>query len=117
MQNTGEEVQARERGWRRLRFLSTNGNDYDRDYFGDSSALTPAMRAQQEFKDGQEWDMPALNVFQREADGVRHRWCSELLYVPGSGPRLSAQRSLRPAVEYGRHDARRPWIVSTEAGI
>jgi predicted dithiol-disulfide oxidoreductase (DUF899 family) len=73
---------ARERGWRRLRLLSTNDNDYNRDYFGDSSALTPAMRAQQDFKDGQEWDMPALNVFHHDGDGVRHRWCSELLYVP-----------------------------------
>src|SRR5439155_18461128 len=27
---------ARERGWRHLRLLSTAGNNYDRDYFGDS---------------------------------------------------------------------------------
>ena len=27
---------AKERGWRRLRLLSTAGNSYDRDYFGDS---------------------------------------------------------------------------------
>ena len=73
---------ARERGWRRLRLLSINGNAFDHDYFGDSGALTPAMRAQQEFMDGVEWDMPALNVFHRDADGIRHRWCSELLYVP-----------------------------------
>jgi predicted dithiol-disulfide oxidoreductase (DUF899 family) len=73
---------AQERGWRRLRLLSTEGNNFDRDYFGDSSALTAAMRAQQEFKDGEEWDMPALNVFHRDDDGIRHRWCSELLYVP-----------------------------------
>jgi predicted dithiol-disulfide oxidoreductase (DUF899 family) len=73
---------AKERGWRRLRLLSTDGNDFDRDYFGDSSALTAAMRAQQEFKEGKEWDMPALNVFHRDGDGIRHRWGSELLYVP-----------------------------------
>jgi predicted dithiol-disulfide oxidoreductase (DUF899 family) len=73
---------ARERGWRNLRLLSTDGNDFDRDYFGDSSALSPAVRAQQEFKDDVEWDMPALNVFHRGADGIRHRWCSEILYTP-----------------------------------
>jgi predicted dithiol-disulfide oxidoreductase (DUF899 family) len=40
------------------------------------------MRRQQEFKDGEEWDMPMLNVFRRDATGVRHFWSSELLYVP-----------------------------------
>jgi len=48
---------ADERGWRHLRLLSTAGNSYSRDYFGDSSALTPGMRKQQEFKPGEEWDM------------------------------------------------------------
>jgi len=31
---------ARKRGWRHLTFLSTAGNTYDRDYFGDSLALS-----------------------------------------------------------------------------
>ena len=73
---------ARERGWAHLTFLSTAGNSYDRDYFGDSLALSPAMRRQQDFKDGEEWDMPMLNVFRRESAGVRHFWGSEMLYVP-----------------------------------
>ncbi len=73
---------AQERGWRGLKLLSTAGNDYDHDYFGDSSALSPDMRKQQEFEDGKEWDMPILNVFRREGDRVRHFWGSELLYVP-----------------------------------
>ena len=73
---------ARERGWRQLRLLSTAGNNYDRDYFGDSSALSAAMRDQQEFKPGEEWDMPILNVFRREGGTMRHFWGSELLYVP-----------------------------------
>jgi len=73
---------ARERGWNHLTFLSTAGNSYDRDYFGDSIALSPAMRRQQDFKDGEEWDMPMLNVFRREGGVVRHFWGSELLYVP-----------------------------------
>ena len=73
---------ARERGWRHLRLLSTAGNDYDRDYFGDSTALSRAMRDQQEFTPGKEWDMPMLNVFRREGGAIRHFWGSELLYVP-----------------------------------
>jgi predicted dithiol-disulfide oxidoreductase (DUF899 family) len=73
---------ARERGWPHLTFISTAGNNYDRDYYGDSSNLTPAMRRQQEFKDGKEWDMPMLNVFRLEKGTVRHTWASEMLYVP-----------------------------------
>jgi len=73
---------AKTRGWHRLRLLSTAGNGYDRDYFGDSTALSPAVREQQDFVDGEEWDMPMLNVFHRDGDVIRHRWGSELLYVP-----------------------------------
>jgi predicted dithiol-disulfide oxidoreductase (DUF899 family) len=73
---------ARERGWRHLRLLSTAGNSYDRDYFGDSIGLPTAVRQQQDFKDGEEWDMPMLNVFRREGTAIRHFWGSELLYVP-----------------------------------
>lgn len=73
---------AKERGWRHLRLLSTAGNNYDRDYFGDSTALSDAVRDQQEFKPGEEWDMPMLNVFRREDGTIRHFWGSELLYVP-----------------------------------
>lgn len=74
---------AKQRGWKHLRLLSTAGNNYDRDYFGDSTALSEGVRQQQEFKPGEEWDMPMLNVFRRDEDGkIRHFWASELLYVP-----------------------------------
>ena len=73
---------ARERGWDGLHLLSTDGNNYDRDYYGDSLALRPEMRKQQDFKDGEEWDMPMLNIFHQDGKVVRHRWGSELLYVP-----------------------------------
>jgi predicted dithiol-disulfide oxidoreductase (DUF899 family) len=73
---------ALERGWEHLKLLSTAGNTYDRDYFGDSTALAAAMRKQQEFIDGEEWDMPILNVFRSDGKTVRHFWGSELLYVP-----------------------------------
>jgi len=73
---------ALERGWEHLKLLSTAGNTYDRDYFGDSTALPAAMRKQQDFTDGEEWDMPILNVFRRDGKTIRHFWGSELLYVP-----------------------------------
>jgi predicted dithiol-disulfide oxidoreductase (DUF899 family) len=73
---------AENRGWRRLPLLSTADNSYDRDYFGDSAGLPAAVRAQQDFKPGEEWDMPMLNVFRREGDVIRHFWGCELLYVP-----------------------------------
>jgi len=74
---------AKQRSWRHLRLVSTSNNTYDRDYFGDSTGLSEAIRDQQEFKAGEEWDMPILNVFRREEDGtIRHFWASELLYVP-----------------------------------
>ena len=73
---------ARDRGWTHLQFLSTAGNDYDADYYGDSLKLSPAMRLQQDFKPGEEWDMPVLNVFRKDGDAVRHFWGSEMLYVP-----------------------------------
>ena len=75
-------VLARARGWRSLPLLSTHGNTYDRDYFGDSSGLLEAVLKQQEFKAGEEWDMPMLNVFHRRGKVIRHFWGSEMLYVP-----------------------------------
>jgi predicted dithiol-disulfide oxidoreductase (DUF899 family) len=88
---------ARKRGWRNLVLLSTAGNTYDRDYFGDSTALPAAVRRQQDFTDGEEWDMPILNVFRRDGDTIRHFWGSELLYVPAE-----------PAQEYRHNDLLNP---------
>ncbi len=66
---------ARERGWRRLRVLSSAHNAYNRDYHGETS-------------EGEQ--MPMLNVFRRDGDVVRHFWGAELLYAPtepGQDPR------------------------------
>jgi predicted dithiol-disulfide oxidoreductase (DUF899 family) len=66
---------ARERGWRRLRVLSSADNTYNRDYL----AETP---------EGDQ--MPMLNVFHRDRDAIRHFWGSELFYAPtepGQDPR------------------------------
>jgi predicted dithiol-disulfide oxidoreductase (DUF899 family) len=66
---------AQERGWRRLRLLSSAASTYNRDYFGE----TPAGEQR-----------PMLNVFHRDGDTIRHFWGSELLYAPtdrGQDPR------------------------------
>jgi len=66
---------AEERGWRRLRLLSSAGNTYNGDYH----AETPAGDQR-----------PILNVFHRDGEIVRHSWGSELLYAPtdpGQDPR------------------------------
>jgi predicted dithiol-disulfide oxidoreductase (DUF899 family) len=64
-----------ERGWRRLRFLSSAANTFNRDYLAETD-------------DGVQ--RPMLTVFHRDGDGIRHFWSSELLYAapePGQEPR------------------------------
>jgi predicted dithiol-disulfide oxidoreductase (DUF899 family) len=66
---------AEERGWRRLRLLSSAGNTYNRDYLAET-----ASGAQR----------PMLNVFHRDGATIRHFWGSELFYAPtdpGQDPR------------------------------
>jgi len=66
---------ASERGWRRLRLLSSHANEYNRDYHAESS-------------DGAQ--LPLLNVFQRDGEEIRHFWASELFFAPtdpGQDPR------------------------------
>jgi predicted dithiol-disulfide oxidoreductase (DUF899 family) len=66
---------AEERGWRRLRLLSSAGNSYNHDYHAETV-------------DGVQ--RPILTVFHRDGDAVRHFWSSELLYAPwdpGQAPR------------------------------
>jgi predicted dithiol-disulfide oxidoreductase (DUF899 family) len=65
----------RERGWRRLRLLSSADNTYNRDYL----AETPEGAQR-----------PILNVFHRDGATIRHFWGSELFYAqwdPGQDPR------------------------------
>jgi predicted dithiol-disulfide oxidoreductase (DUF899 family) len=66
---------AKERGWRRLRLLSSANNTYNRDYHGETA---------------EGWQRPMLNVFHRDGETIRHFWASELLYAPtdpGQDPR------------------------------
>jgi len=66
---------ARERGWRHLPLLSSRNNAYNRDYH----AETP---------NGEQ--IPILNVFVRDDQGIRHSWATELMFAPrdeGEDPR------------------------------
>jgi predicted dithiol-disulfide oxidoreductase (DUF899 family) len=66
---------AEERGWRRLRLLSSAANTYNRDYLAETA-------------EGHQ--RPMLNVFHREGGTIRHFWGSELFYAPtdpGQDPR------------------------------
>ncbi len=61
---------AEERGWRRLRLLSSAANTYNRDYYGETA---------------EGFQRPMLNVFRRDKRTIRHFWASELLYPPTDG--------------------------------
>ncbi|MBA2683879.1 MAG: DUF899 family protein [Gemmatimonadaceae bacterium] len=66
---------AKDRGWRRLRLLSSAGNTFKRDYGGEAP-------------DGSQ--LPMLNVFERSGDEIRHFWSAEMLHAqgdPGQDPR------------------------------
>ncbi len=57
---------ANNRGWKNLRILSSEKNNYNRDYFG-------------EYPDGSQW--PACNVFVKRETGIFHTYATELLFV------------------------------------
>jgi predicted dithiol-disulfide oxidoreductase (DUF899 family) len=59
---------VQERGWRNLRLLSSRNNTFKRDYH----AETP---------EGEQ--LPVLQVFSRDEDGIHHRWSSELAFAGG----------------------------------
>jgi len=63
------------RRWRNLRILSSFNNSYNRDYFA-------------EVPNGDQ--IPAMNVFHKNANGIFHTYNTELLYAksePGQNPR------------------------------
>lgn len=66
---------ARDRGWYKLRLLSSAGNSYNRDYHGETAEGS---------------QRPMLNVFAKRGDTIRHTWGSELAYTKsekGQDPR------------------------------
>lgn len=58
---------TRERGWHRLRLLSSAANRYNRDYLGEKAEGS---------------QMPMLNVFHQRAARIHYFWGAELLYAP-----------------------------------
>lgn len=66
---------AQERGWANLRLLSARSNTFNRDFHGG----TP---------EGEQ--LPVLNVFSRDEDGIHHRWASELTFTRGDNSPLDA---------------------------
>jgi predicted dithiol-disulfide oxidoreductase (DUF899 family) len=58
---------AQERGWRRLRLLSSAGNSFKRDYHAETT---------------EGFQLPMLSVFRREGGEIRHFWSSEMLNAP-----------------------------------
>lgn len=73
---------ARERGWQHLQFISTAGNSYDADYFGDTSRMSPELRKAHGVPDGENWDETIFNVFRRDEGKISHFWGSELSFAP-----------------------------------
>ena len=66
---------ARERGWNRLRLLSSADNNYNRDYYGENSEGS---------------QQPSLNIFARRDGKIHHFWHSELVLLgadPGQNQR------------------------------
>jgi predicted dithiol-disulfide oxidoreductase (DUF899 family) len=57
---------GKERGWRRLRLLSSAHNTYNHDYHGET-------------RDGSQ--LPMLNVFERDGGTIRHFWGAELTFA------------------------------------
>jgi predicted dithiol-disulfide oxidoreductase (DUF899 family) len=73
---------AHERRWEHLSLLSTAGNSYDADYFGDTSNFSAGMRKQHKVPDGDNWDETIFNVFKRTGGNIRHFWASEMSFAP-----------------------------------
>jgi predicted dithiol-disulfide oxidoreductase (DUF899 family) len=66
---------ARERGWNRVRLLSSASNHYNRDYYGENA-------------EGDQ--QPSLNIFSRSDGKICHSWHSELVLTqpePGQNQR------------------------------
>lgn len=61
---------AGSRGWGDMRIVSSQGTNYNRDYFGETD-------------DGNQ--IPAANIFVKSDTGIHHFWGSEMLYVQRPG--------------------------------
>ncbi len=73
---------AHQRGWGHMSLISTAGNSYDADYFGDTSKFSKSMRAQHNVPAGEDWDETIFNVFKKDGGTIRHFWGSEMAFAP-----------------------------------
>jgi predicted dithiol-disulfide oxidoreductase (DUF899 family) len=73
---------AHQRGWNHLSLLSTAGNSYDADYFGDTSKFPAGLRKEHGVPDRENWDETIFNVFRKQDGKVRHFWGSEMSFAP-----------------------------------
>jgi predicted dithiol-disulfide oxidoreductase (DUF899 family) len=87
-----------ERGWQRLRLLSSAGSTYNRDYLAEAA-------------DGTQQSM--LNVFHRDGETIRHFWGSELFCAPtdpGEEPRhVGTIEPLWNLLDFTREDRPPDW--------
>ena len=75
---------AHRRGWAHLSLISTAGNSYDADYFGDTSKFSKELRRQHNVPDGEDWDETIFNVFRKDGHTIRHFWGSEMAFAPSA---------------------------------
>ncbi|MBV8069834.1 MAG: DUF899 family protein [Acidobacteriaceae bacterium] len=73
---------ARARGWAHLNFLSTAGDRYNADYFGDTSNVPEPILQSWRVKKGEIRDETMFNVFRLHKGSVHHFWGSELTWAP-----------------------------------
>ncbi len=99
---------AHERGWNHLSLLSTAGNSYDADYFGDTSTFSAGMRKQHRVPDGENWDETIFNVFRKQTENPPLLGLRDELRSNRAETAPSRRRSRRSLVGFARHDAGRP---------
>jgi predicted dithiol-disulfide oxidoreductase (DUF899 family) len=78
---------AQERGWRDLRLVSSQGNSFNRDYHAEAP-------------DGGQ--LPVLNVFYRDEDGIHHSWSSEMTFKRGDTSSLDPVWAIYGALDLTR---------------
>lgn len=94
---------AKERNWQDLRLLSSENNDYMRDYLAQPGETSESL-------------MPVMNAFQKEGDCIHHFWSSELLWAPTEGGHPRHVDTIWPVwglldmTRSGRHPERSPQL-------
>ena len=108
---------AHERGWDHLSLVSTAGNSYDADYFGDTSKFPKGLRAQHGVPNDENWDETIFNVFKRRRGDPSLLGLGNELRTnrPQSAP--SRRGSSRSPVGSPRYDTRRAWRLFSQGEL